>query len=200
MQGGVFTETPADIISTRRLFLDQHLEYRFFDLERENLEILTDYGVNLALNRCHLERKHSDPMITKHWLLPNLSYSKKKSYQLARPGDSNDFFLQIFDVHERGLKFLENQYIIIIKQHITTAMDPPNHQSRIEPLLDNNFAFLDQITSIPSATLEAQIIPFHKFLVLEAINLFKEFIVATTSDPPKDILDKTNFFLPAVFK
>ena len=66
MQGGVFTETPADIISTRRLFLDQHLEYRFFDLERENLEILTDYGVNLALNRCHLERKHSDPMITKH--------------------------------------------------------------------------------------------------------------------------------------
>jgi hypothetical protein len=66
MQGGVFTKTPADIISARRLFLDQHLEDRFFDLERENLEILGDYRVNLAIDRCHLERKHRDPVMTKH--------------------------------------------------------------------------------------------------------------------------------------
>lgn len=72
MQGGVFTKTPADIISARRLFLYQHLEDRFFDLERENLEILGDYRVNLAIDRCHLERKHRDPMMTKHCLLPNL--------------------------------------------------------------------------------------------------------------------------------
>jgi hypothetical protein len=125
---------------------------------------------------------------------------KEKNYQLTRAGDSNHFFLTIFDVDQRRLEFLENQYIIIIKQHIRATMDPPNHQPRIEAFLDDDFSFLDQIAPVPPPTLEAQIITFHKFLVLERINLLEEFIIGAASDPAQHILDQPDLFFPSVFQ